>query len=506
MSDSGIAVELDRITKTYPGVIANADVSLRVRRGTVHAIVGENGAGKSTLMRILYGATKPDHGTIRVAGEPIDLGSPADAIGAGIAMVFQHFKLAENLSVLDNIILGAEPLHRRRLKIDRAAARAEILGLARRYRLAVDPDALVRDLGVGVRQRVELLKALYRGATTLILDEPTALLTVQEAAELMGQLRQLCREGLTLVFISHHLDEVLEVSDHITVMRAGRVVADTEPAEMTPAELAVLMVGSSPDELPRRQPRDRSDAVLTMRGVRAIGGGGTRLTGVDLTVGAGEIVGVAGVEGNGQDELVEVVLGVLDLTDGRIDLAGQDLAAISTADRRRRGIGCIPQDRQREGLVLDRPLWHSQLLGHSHDPRLTRRQLVRVGRVRELAAQVVAESDVRTPSIDVPASALSGGNQQKFIVGREIEAGPDLMLAAQPTRGVDVHAQRQIWSRLIAAADRGMALLVISADLDELITLSDRIVVLVRGAVAAQFDGATATREAIGAAMLGGAA
>ncbi|WP_293783501.1 ABC transporter ATP-binding protein [uncultured Aeromicrobium sp.] len=506
MNGSGIAVALDRITKTYPGVIANADVSLSVRRGTVHAVVGENGAGKSTLMRILYGATKPDAGTIRVAGEPIVFGSPADAIGAGIAMVFQHFKLAENLSVLDNVILGAEPMRGRRPGIDRDLARTRILDLAEQYGLPVDPDAMVRDLGVGVRQRVELVKALYRGATTLILDEPTALLTVQEAADLMRQLRDLCRQGLTVIFISHHLDEVLAVSDHVTVMRSGRVVADTEPGEMTASELAVLMVGSSPAELPRRQPRGRTEPVLAMRGVQATGLSGTRLTGVDLQVGAGEIVGVAGVEGNGQDELVDAVLGVLDLSAGRVELAGTDLAGVSTAERRRRGIGCIPQDRQREALVLDRPLWQSQLLGHGHDPRMTRGQFVKVARVRELAASVVAASDVRTPSVDTPASALSGGNQQKFIVGREVEAEPELMLAAQPTRGVDVHAQRQIWSRLIEAAEAGMAMLVISADLDELITLSDRIVVLVRGAVAAEFDGATATRESIGEAMLGGIA
>lgn len=497
------AVRLDQITKSYPGVVANVDVSITVERGTVHAIVGENGAGKSTLMRILYGATRPDHGTISVTGEPRNFDSPADAIAAGIGMVFQHFKLAENLSVLDNVILGAEPVRRFRPGLNRSQAREHIIEVSQRYGLAVDPDAMIRDLGVGVRQRVELVKALYRGAKILIMDEPTALLTVQEAADLMSRLRELCADGLTIVFISHHLDEVLEISDHITVMRSGKVVADVAPGELSASQLAVLMVGSSPMHLPRRTKQNIGNPVFEMAGVSATGNGGYRLVGIDLTITPGEIVGIAGVEGNGQDELLETILGVLTPEAGTMRLDSRDLSTLSVADRRRRGIGCIPQDRHREGLLLDRPLWYSMLLGHQHGQRFARRRMLRINSIRDAARKVVTDADVRTPSIDVPAAALSGGNQQKFIVGREIDAEPRLLLAAQPTRGVDVNAQRLIWSKLMQAASRGMAILVVSADLEELTILSDRIVVLARGAVAAEFDADTVSRDAIGHAMLG---
>ncbi|MEQ6901298.1 ABC transporter ATP-binding protein [Nocardioides sp. YIM 152588] len=501
-STAGYAVELDGITKTYPGVVANDDVSLRVAPGTVHAVVGENGAGKSTLMKILYGAAKPDHGTLRVDGRDVSFSSPSDAIGVGIGMVFQHFKLADNLSVLDNVILGDEPMRRSRFgRIDREAAAVRIAEISERYGLAVDPHAMVRDLGVGSRQRVELIKVLFRGARILILDEPTALLTVQESADLLGRIRGLCEDGLTVVFISHHLDEVVGISDAITVMRAGRVVADVVPGETDVHELAVLMVGSEPAALPLRARGGERPARLQVTGISATTDSGGRLDDLRLEVGVGEIVGVAGVEGNGQDELVDALLGTLPLSAGSVILDGRDLAGESTAERRVGGIGCIPQDRQREGLLLDQPLWRSQLLGHLHDRRLARGRWLRIGAVRRAAEHVVATSDVRTPSIDLPASALSGGNQQKFIVGRELDAHPDLLVAAQPTRGVDVGAQRAIWTRLIAAAERGTGVLLISADLEELLTLSDRIVVMVRGTVVAVHDAETATVAEIGRSM-----
>ncbi|MCD4533529.1 ABC transporter ATP-binding protein [Nocardioides sp. cx-169] len=493
------AVELDGITKSYPGVLANDDVRLRVVPGTVHAVVGENGAGKSTLMKILYGAARPDRGTLRIGGAPVSFSSPSDAIASGIGMVFQHFKLAENLSVLDNVILGEEPVGRFG-RIDRDAAARRILEISERYGLAVDPHAMVRDLGVGRRQRVELIKVLFRGARILILDEPTALLTVQESADLLSRIRGLCEDGLTVVFISHHLDEVVEISDAITVMRRGKVVADVLRGEADVHELAVLMVGAEPAALPLRdRGRDRA-VLLRMEGVTATAPGGGRLD-LDLEVGAGEIVGVAGVEGNGQDELVDALLGVLPLTAGTVVLDGRDLAGESTAQRRVGGLGCIPQDRQREGVLLDQPLWRSQLLGHLHDRRLARGPWLRIGAVRRAAEAVVASSDVRVPSVDLPASALSGGNQQKFIVGRELDARPDLLVAAQPTRGVDVGAQRAIWARLIEAAERGTGVLLISADLEELLTLSDRIVVMVRGSVVAVHDAESATVAQIGRSM-----
>ncbi|WP_101523364.1 ABC transporter ATP-binding protein [Nocardioides houyundeii] len=501
------SVELDRITKTYPGVVANADVSLRVAPGSVHAIVGENGAGKSTLMKILYGATLPDHGTMRVDGKAVSFTSPLDAITAGIGMVFQHFKLAENLTVLDNVILGAEPMRRSRFgSIDRESAASRIAEISERYGLELDPHARVRDLGVGVRQRVELVKVLYRGARILILDEPTALLTVQESSELLAKLRDMCRDGLTVLFISHHLDEVVGISDHITVMRHGRVVADVASGETNTKELAMLMVGSEPIELPRRPIAGSCEPVLELRGVSGASETGGRLNGLDLVVGAGEIVGVAGVEGNGQDELVEAVLGVLTPQTGQVLLDGRDLAGVSTAQRRGSGIGCIPQDRQREGILMGHPLWMSQLLGHLHDRRLVRGRWLRVSRVRAAAAQVVVDSDVRVPSVEILASALSGGNQQKFIVGRELAGRPRLLIAAQPTRGVDIGAQRQIWSRLIEAATKGTGILLISTDLEELTSLSDRIAVLARGRVTAVYDADTVSRAAIGESMTAGTA
>ncbi len=503
---SSAAVELTGITKTYPGVVANADVSVVVRAGTVHAIVGENGAGKSTLMKILYGATRPDHGAMRVDGMPVTFSSPADAIEVGIGMVFQHFKLAENLSVLDNVIIGAEPMRRSRFgSIDRDEAAARIVEISEHYGLAVDPGAMIRDLGVGTRQRVELVKVLFRGAKVLILDEPTALLTVQEASDLLARIRDLCKDGLTVLFISHHLDEVIEVSDAITVMRRGEVVGTVAPDETEPRELAVMMVGAEPAELPRRAMGGERAPLLELRDLSGIGERGVRLDGLDLTVGFGEIVGIAGVEGNGQDELVEAILGVLDLDTGQILLDDADLTDAATAERLRAGIGCIPQDRQREGVLLDRPLWMSQMLGHLHDPTFRRGPWLRIGAVRRAAAAVVADADVRVPSIDLSAAALSGGNQQKFIVGRELAAAPKLLVAAQPTRGVDVGAQRQIWTRLVQAAELGTGILLVSADLEELMSLCDRIAVMVRGRIVAVHDAADVTVAAIGQSMTAGA-
>lgn len=505
MSSTVSAVELIGVTKTYPGVVANSNVSIRVAPGTVHAIVGENGAGKTTLMKILYGATQPDHGYLRIDGRNVSFSSPSDAIDAGVGMVFQHFQLADNLTVLDNVILGAEPMVRRRYgAIDREAAAQRIVEISNHYGLAVDPSARVGDLGVGTRQRVELLKVLFRGATLLILDEPTALLTVQEAADLLSKIRDLCSDGLTVLFISHHLDEVLQVSDAVTVMRRGEVVATVDPHETDPRELAVLMVGAEPEALPRRTAVDDRAPLLELRDLRASGDGSVAIGGLDLTIGVGEIVGIAGVEGNGQDEFVDAILGVIALDAGSIHLDGADITADSTAQRRSNGIGCIPQDRQREGLLLDRPLWMSQLLGHLHTSRFHRGPWLRISAVRKAAAEIVADSDVRVPSIDLAAGSLSGGNQQKFIVGRELSAEPKVLIAAQPTRGVDIGAQRQIWSRLVDASDRGTGIVLVSADLEELLALSDRIAVMVRGKIAAIHHAQDATVAAIGQSMTAG--
>ncbi len=496
-----IAVQLRGITKRFPGVIANRDIDITVQAGTVHAIVGENGAGKSTLMKILYGMQKPDEGTIEVAGKPAAFSSPADAIAAGIGMVHQHFMLADNLTVLENVVLGAEPGGFGRL--DSRAARRRIREISDSYGLGVDPDRMVEDLGVGDRQRVEILKVLFRGARILILDEPTAVLVPQEVDELFGNLRGLKSEGITILFISHKLDEVLAIADEITVVRRGTTVSTVRPAEVTARRLAELMVGG---ELPSPETREstvRPEVVLEVSGlgVRAADGRAV-LDDVSLTIHAGEVLGIAGVEGNGQAELVDAIMGLRPAT-GAVRLGEKNLSGLDTRRRREAGIGFIPEDRHRQGLLLEAPLWENRILGHqSQAPNSTGPWIDRAG-ARADTERIVRDYDVRTPGIDVPASALSGGNQQKLIIGREMSGEPVLLLAAHPTRGVDVGAQAQIWDALRSARADGLAVLLISADLDELIGLSDTIDVILRGRLVGRADPRTVTPEELGSAMTG---
>ncbi|MEN9507128.1 MAG: hypothetical protein RI958_3054 [Actinomycetota bacterium] len=502
MSDD-IAVELTGIEKRFPGVIANHDVSLRVRRGTIHAIVGENGAGKSTLMKTLYGMHQPDAGTIRIGGRERQFKSPSDAIAAEIGMVHQHFMLADNLTVLENIILGSEPATRGVLSL--GEARRRITDLASSIGAAVDLDEPVSELGVGQRQRVEILKVLYRGARILILDEPTAVLVPQEVDELFANLHRLVDDGATIIFISHKLDEVLSVSDEITVIRQGTTVTTVLPTDVDRSKLAELMVGA---ELP--SPEGRESVVgqtvrLSTRGL-TVGTPGQRLLvdHVDLDVHQAEVVGIAGVEGNGQFELCEAILGLQPLLDGTIMLDGTDVTGLSTRERRDSGLGYIPFDRHREALMLDSPLWENALLGREDDQRFRSGPLVNAGAARADCREVIERFDVLTPSESVPAFALSGGNQQKLVVGRELTAGPTVLLAAHPTRGVDVGAQAAIWGELRAARDNGLAVLLVSADLDELIGLSDTILVMYDGRITARLDPATATPEMLGTYMTGG--
>jgi len=498
------AVELAGIIKRFPGVVANRDVDLRVAAGTIHAVVGENGAGKSTLMNILYGMQRPDGGEIRVDGEVVSFRSPTDAIRAGIGMVHQHFMLADNLTVTENVILGAEPS--RWGRIDFGAARARIAELGDRYGLVVDPDAMVEDLGVGERQRVEIIKVLYRGARTLILDEPTAVLVPQEVDDLFRNLGDLKAEGITIVFISHKLDEVLALADTITVIRAGTTVATVAPTEVTAGRLAELMVGS---ELPTPETRETTvteDLALVLDGVTVLAPGGRReLDDVNLSVRRGEIVGVAGVEGNGQAELIDAVMGLRVVDAGRVELGGEDATAWSTRKRREAGLGYVPEDRHRHGLLLDAPLWESAVLGHQTTAPNAKGPWIDRSGARHRCEEVVEDFDVRTPSIDVAAHALSGGNQQKLITGRELTAEPKVLIAAHPTRGVDVGAQAAIWDQLRDARGAGLATLLISADLEELIGLSDSLLVLSRGRIVARLDPATATPTQLGAHMTGAA-
>ncbi|GLY89283.1 ABC transporter ATP-binding protein [Actinoallomurus iriomotensis] len=499
MSTTEPAVELHGITKRFPGVVANHDIDIEVAAGTVHAIVGENGAGKSTLMKILYGMQRPDEGTIKVAGVEVALHSPSDAIARGIGMVHQHFMLADNLSVLENVVLGAERLHGIGGK-----ARRRIEEISHQYGLGVEPDRLVEQLGVGARQRVEILKVLYRGAKILILDEPTAVLVPQEVEELFGNLRDLKREGLTVIFISHKLDEVLSVADTITVIRRGTTVDTVRPGDVTARQLAELMVGS---ELPVPELRESTVTdvpVLTMDGVTVRDATGRAVVDdVSLTIHEGEILGIAGVEGNGQAELVEAIMGMLPLDAGVVRLGDTDLTGMATRRRREAGIGFIPEDRHRHGLLLESPLWENRILGHQTRPPNVKGVLIDRQGARNDTERIVRDYDVRTPNIDVTAASLSGGNQQKLIVGREMSGDPKLLIAAHPTRGVDVGAQSAIWDHLRHARAEGLAVLLISADLDELIGMSDTLRVILRGRLVGEADPATITPDQLGSLMTG---
>ena len=497
-----IAVRLRGIGKRFPGVIANDDINIDVRRGTIHAIVGENGAGKSTLMKILYGVQPPDSGTIEVNGAQVALHSPADAIKVGVGMVFQHFMLADNLTVLENVVLGAEKRHG-----IGAMARAEIQRISDAYGLGVEPDRLVEDLGVGARQRVEILKVLYRGAQIVILDEPTSVLVPHEVDELFGNLRELKNEGLSVIFISHKLDEVLAVADEITVIRRGTTVKTVDPAGVTARQLAELMVGSELPSPSTEASTVTDQVLLSVEGLSLPNPGGRPLLeDISFTIHRGEILGIAGVEGNGQAELVESIMGMRPGATGHIELDGTDLSDRSTGQRREAGVGYIPEDRHRHGLLLDSPLWENRILGHQTRPPGVRHGLIHRGAAREDTQRIITEYDVRTPGPDVLARALSGGNQQKLIVGREMSSDPILLIAGHPTRGVDVGAQAAIWDHIKRARREGLAVLLISADLDELIGLSDRIEVILRGRLVGSFDPDHVTPEQLGSAMTGAGA
>jgi ABC-type uncharacterized transport system ATPase subunit len=496
------AIELIGVTKRFPGVIANDDVTFSVEPGEMHALVGENGAGKSTLMKILYGMQLPDAGEIRIHGKPVRFRSPRDAIAAGIGMVHQHFQLADNLTVLENVILGSEP--HRGLLLDEAAARQRIEELGQRYGLQIDPDRLVEELEIGERQRVEIVKVLFRGATILILDEPTAVLVPHEVDELFHNLQELRSEGETIIFISHKLDEVVANAERITVLRGGRTIDTVAATDVDAGQLAELMVGSS---LPRPDTTESTvtDVVeldvehLTVRDPS----GRALVDDISFRVHRGEVVGIAGVLGNGQTELVEALIGLLPVSDGRVRLGGDDITDLSTSGRHEAGIAYIPEDRHRQGLLLTAPLWENVMLGHQSSPTFVRHSWIDQHGAMARTEKILRDYDVRAPGAATRAYALSGGNQQKLIIGREMDSGPRVLIAAHPTRGVDVGAQAAVWDHLREARREGLAVLLVSADLEELIGLSDTVLVLLRGRLVAELDPATVTPKELGSYMTG---
>ena len=500
---SDLAIELVNITKRYPGVIANDRVNLAVREGEIHAVIGENGAGKSTLMKTLYGMVIPDEGEIRLRGEQTVMASARDAIAAGIGMVHQHFMLAEQMTVLENVILGAEP--RDGLKIDFGEAKRRIIEITGEG--ALDPDQMVEELSVGEKQRVEIAKVLFRGARILILDEPTAVLVPQEVENLFVSLRDLRARGVTIIFISHKLDEVLDIADAITVIRAGRTVATADPKTVTTRKLAELMVGA---ELPTPDTREStvtSQVVFEAEGLGTLSEDGDRwlIEDVGLRIHRGEVLGIAGVEGNGQGELVELLVGMRSADSGWVKLNGKNIKSLSTLRRREAGIGLIPADRHHQGLLLESPLWENAMLGFQSRVPFTRGPLVDRKGARQRTEEVVESYDVRTPGVEVKIHALSGGNQQKLLVGKEMLGDPQVLLASHPTRGVDVGAQAAIWESIREARAEGLAVLLISADLDELIGLSDTLMVILRGKLVATLDPQDVTPAELGSYMTGAA-
>ena len=471
------AIELKGISKAFGPVQANKDISIRVMPGTIHGIIGENGAGKSTLMSILYGFYKADKGEIFISGKKTDIPDSQAAITAGIGMVFQHFKLVENFTVLENIILGAED--GRLLKPSLAKARKSLLKLADDYGLKVDPDALIQDIGVGMQQRVEILKALYRQADILILDEPTGVLTPAEADQLFRILGRLRSEGKTIILITHKLREIMNITDTVSVMRRGEMTATVKTAETSPAELAELMVGRKVLLRVDKKPAQPAEVVLDIKGLRVVDEKGVeRLRGIDLQVRAGEILGVAGVAGNGQSELLEV-LGGYQTGSGSVQVKGQALDLTGKhsdgQSRRNRGIAHVPEDRQREGLIMDFQAWENTAFGYHKDPAYRHGILMDNAAIKADTVEKMERFDVRPPNPRLAAKSFSGGNQQKIVLAREIERNPDLLLIGQPTRGVDIGAIEFIHQQIVALRDQGKAILLVSIELEEILALSDRV-------------------------------
>jgi ABC-type uncharacterized transport system ATPase subunit len=497
-----VVLEARGLTKRFPGVVANDDVSLRVRRGEILALLGENGAGKSTLVKMIYGLYEPDEGEIVIKGQPVRLKGPRDAIRRGIGMVHQHFQLVPVFTVAENVILGDEP-HRGPF-VNMAKARAEVARLAEDFGLQVDVDARVEDLPVGTQQRVEILKALYRHADILILDEPTAVLTPQETDELLRVIKGFADNGVAVVFITHKLREVLAIADTIEVLRGGRAVGTTTPAETDAAGLARMMVGRSVLLSVDKRPAEPGDVVLDVRDLSASNDIGLpAVRDVSLQVRAGEILGIAGVEGNGQRELVQALTGLRPCRAEAVLVNGQDARGRSPHAIHAMGVGHVPEDRETDGLVGGYSVADNLVLNRYDEPEFSRYGIRNRAAVDTLADGLVSQFDIRTPSSQTTVQSLSGGNKQKVVIARELAADPVLLIAAQPTRGVDVGSIEFIHSRIVAARDRGAAVLLVSAELDEVLGLSDRIAVMYDGRIVETLAAEDADRSRIGLLMAG---
>lgn len=502
---NGWAIELEKINKRFGAVHANKDIDLKVARGTIHGIVGENGAGKSTLMSILYGFYTADSGTIRVNGQAHEIADSRHALALGIGMVHQHFMLVDNFTVLENVVLGAEDSGL--LKPSLTRARQELNRLEQEYDLEVDPDATIEDISVGQQQRVEILKALYRGAETLILDEPTGVLTPKEADDLFRVLETLRTQGKTVILITHKLREIMAITDSVSVMRQGEMVATLKTADTNPEEIAELMVGRRVLLRVEKGPANPGKKLLEVQNLVVTDDMGvTRVKDVSFAVRAGEIVGIAGVSGNGQTELLESVTGMRDQKSGEVILNGQPLSLEGddgAARARAAGLAHVPEDRQRMGLVTTFSEWENAILGYQNSPEYGSGPFLDIGAAKKVAAEHIKLFDVRPDNINLKSSLFSGGNQQKIVLAREMQRNPDVLIIGQPTRGVDIGAIEFIHNEIIRMRDAGKAILLVSVELDEIRSLADRILVMFDGVIVGEADPATATEGELGLMMAG---
>ena len=498
-----IAINTNNISKSYPGVLANSNVSIQINESSIHAIVGENGAGKSTLMKILYGMTKPDSGSIEIFNEIVTMSSPKDSITLGIGMVHQHFMLAKNLTVLENIILGIDRPSLKNLGLKKyKKAIEEVMS---NYSLDIDLNMYVEDLSVGEKQRVEIIKVLFRGAKILILDEPTAVLVPQEVDELFNNLKNLRENGVTIIFISHKLDEVLEIADQISVMRSGQLIDSVRNMNVSKIELAEMMIGKSLPSPPPRSTEKKQNKIIELNNVSSINVDGRQpFKNISFSLYGSEILGIAGVEGNGQKEVVESIIGIEKLESGEIFFNGEKINDKTTRERLDSGISFIPEDRQLQAMIMDMNLTNNVIIGRQNIKKYKSNfATVKTKNAVKESENIISLFDVKTPGTNTLATALSGGNQQKFVVGRELEDDPSLLIASQPTRGIDIGAQALIWEKLRESRDNGLGVLLISADLEELIGLSDRIVVFYQGSLVTELSSEEVSPEDLGGYMTG---